>query len=88
MYNLNLPEVSFFCLGLGQIILTEWGLCWTDRVSLYTMVYKLGMSAQNRWRKLRGFHHLAKVIQGVKFQDGVQVDRTPTNNKEAGRIAV
>ena len=52
------------------------------------MVYKLGMSAQNRWRKLRGFHHLAKVIQGVKFQDGVQVDRTPTNNKEAGRIAV
>lgn len=59
-----------------------------SRKSILAMVYKLGMSAQNRWRKLRGFHHLAKVIQGVKFQDGVQVDRTPTNNKEAGRIAV
>ncbi|MFA5508089.1 MAG: hypothetical protein WC314_26575 [Vulcanimicrobiota bacterium] len=34
---------------------------------------------QKRWRKLRGFHHLAEVINGVKFVDGIKVE-----NKEAG----
>ncbi len=31
------------------------------------MIYK--MTAQRRWRALRGFEWLAKVIKGVKFQD-------------------
>ena len=34
--NLNLPEVSFFCLERGQIMLTELGLWGTDMVSAYT----------------------------------------------------
>lgn len=29
------------------------------------------MSAQKRWRKLRGFKQLADVIAGVKFIDGI-----------------
>jgi len=33
------------------------------------MIYK--MTAQRRWRALRGFEWLAKVIKGVKFQDGM-----------------
>jgi len=52
------------------------------------MVYKLGISAQERWRKLRGFHHLADVIRGIKFQNGVQLDTEPKNDEEAGRVAV
>lgn len=36
-----------------------------------SMVHQLAMSAQKRWRKLRGFRHLADVIAGVKFIDGV-----------------
>jgi len=38
------------------------------------MVYKLGMSAEKRWRKLRGFRHLAEVIRGVQFTNGVKVE--------------
>ena len=46
------------------------------------------MSAQDRWRKLRGFHHLADVIRGIKFQDGVQLDNKLNTDDEAGRVAV
>jgi putative transposase len=35
------------------------------------MVYKLAMSAQKGWRRLRGFRQLADVIEGVKFIDGM-----------------
>jgi hypothetical protein len=35
------------------------------------MVYKLGLSAEKGWRKLRGFRRLADVINGVKFIDGI-----------------
>jgi hypothetical protein len=35
------------------------------------MVHQLAMSAQKRWRKLRGFRQLADVIAGVRFIDGV-----------------
>ena len=34
-------------------------------------VYKLGLSAEKGWRKLRGFRRLADVINGVKFIDGI-----------------
>ena len=35
------------------------------------------MSAERRWQRLRGFEHLAKVIAGVRFTDGVE-DLTPS----------
>ena len=37
------------------------------------MMFKLGMCAQERWRRLRGFDYLAKVIMGVKFNNGIEV---------------
>ena len=40
---------------------------------MLAMMFKLGMSAQRRWRTLRGFEWLAKVIRGAKFRDGVEV---------------
>ena len=40
---------------------------------MLAMIYKLGMSAEKRWHRIRGFHYLAKVIKGVKFIDGVEV---------------
>lgn len=43
-----------------------------SRTTILTMVFKLGMSAQRRWRRLKGFEQLAKVITGVKFRDGVE----------------
>ena len=38
------------------------------------MVYKLGQSAQKKWRRLRGFKLLAEVIRGVQFKDGERID--------------
>ena len=42
-----------------------------SRTTILTMVYKLGLSAEKGWRKLRGFRRLADVINGVKFINGV-----------------
>ncbi len=43
------------------------------RQSMLSMTCKMGMSAQNSWRRLRGFRQLAKVIEGVTFNDGIEV---------------
>ena len=45
-----------------------------SRNTLLATLYKLGMSAQKRWRRIRGFNYLAKVVEGVKFRDGVEVN--------------
>jgi transposase-like protein len=45
-----------------------------SRQSILSLVYRLGLSAEKRWRRLRGFKHLADVIEGVKFVDGVRAD--------------
>ncbi len=44
------------------------------RHTILSMVYKLGQSAQKKWRRLRGFKLLAEVIRGVQFKDGERVD--------------
>jgi hypothetical protein len=44
--------------------------CVTARSGL-SLMYQLAMSAQKRWRRLRGFRQLADVIAGIKFVDGV-----------------
>jgi transposase-like protein len=43
------------------------------RQTMLTFVFKLAMCAEKRWQRIRGFNHLAKVITGVKFQDGIEV---------------
>jgi hypothetical protein len=37
------------------------------------MVFKLVMAASKTWRRLQGQNQLPKVIQGVKFQDEIEV---------------
>lgn len=39
---------------------------------MLNMIFKLGMCAEKRWRKLNGFKFLGKVITGVKFRNGVE----------------
>lgn len=41
-------------------------------MTMLTMIYKMGLCPEDSWRKLRGFRHLAKVIEGVKFKDGIE----------------
>ena len=37
------------------------------------MVFKLVMAAAKTWRRLQGQNQLPKVIEGVKFRDGIEV---------------
>jgi transposase-like protein len=45
-----------------------------SRQTILSLVFQLGQSASKRWRRLRGFKHLADVIRGVKFENGVRTD--------------
>lgn len=45
------------------------------RDGMLHMMFKLGLCAEQNWRRLRGFDYLAKVINGVKFNDGVEVTK-------------
>jgi len=56
------------------------------RHTILSMVFKLGQSAQKKWRKLRGFKLLGEVIRGVQFKDGELVE--PINEDEINRAVV
>ena len=43
------------------------------RQTMLSMIYKMGRCAEKSWRRLRGFRQLAKVIQGVRFNDGIEL---------------
>ena len=43
------------------------------RDGMLHMMFKLGQCAEKKWRRLRGFNYLAKVITGIKFKDGIEV---------------
>ena len=44
-----------------------------SRDGMLHMMFKLGMCAEKKWRRLRGFDYLAKVITGIEFRDGIEV---------------
>jgi transposase-like protein len=46
--------------------------CLSNQTAL-AMVFKLIESAQKSWRRLNGPNQLPKLIQGVKFADGIEV---------------
>ena len=43
-----------------------------SRKTALAMVFKLLLSAKRKWRRLDGSNHLAEVIQGVRFKDGIK----------------
>jgi hypothetical protein len=46
------------------------------------MVFKLISAASRTWRRLQGENQLPKIIQGVKFRDGIEVS-VPTSQSAA-----
>ena len=46
--------------------------CLSNKTAL-AMVFKLVDGAQKSWRRLDGHHQLPKIIQGVKFIDGLEI---------------
>lgn len=47
-----------------------------SRDGMLHMMFKLGQCAEKSWRKLRGFAHLADVILGVDFINGIKHSNT------------
>jgi putative transposase len=44
------------------------------------MVFKLVTAAAKTWRRLKGENQLPKVVQGVRFQNGIEVIEMPAHN--------
>jgi putative transposase len=42
------------------------------RATMLAFMFKLALAAEQSFRKLKGFAHLAKVIAAVRFVDGVE----------------
>lgn len=47
-----------------------------SRTGMLHMIFKLGQCAEKNWRKLRGFRYMGKVIEGVQFKDGFEIERS------------
>ena len=50
-----------------------------SRQTALTMVFRLCQCAEKKWRRLDGADHLAEVIRGVQFVDGLK----KTNEEQA-----
>lgn len=50
-----------------------------SRDGMLHMMFKLGQCAERKWRRLRGFDYLAKVVTGIKFKDGIEVTEIDQN---------
>jgi transposase-like protein len=46
-----------------------------SRASILSTVFKLSLSAEQRWLKLRGAELITKIITGVQFKNGVEVQQ-------------
>jgi putative transposase len=60
------------CQGSRWVLRTNKTKGSGSRLACLTMVYKLAVSAQKRWRALNGATLLADVVQGVTFEDGIR----------------
>ena len=60
--------------------------CLSNRTAL-AMVFKLVEAAQKSWRRLDGHNQLPKIIQGVKFADGLEVIAKPAAPQPATAAA-
>ena len=52
--------------------------CLSNKTAL-AMVFKLVEDAQKSWRRLDGHNQLPKIIEGVKFIDGLEVVAKPAD---------
>jgi transposase-like protein len=50
-----------------------------SRDGMLHMMFKLGQCAEKKWRRLRGFGYLARVVSGATFKDGIEVREAHQN---------
>jgi len=65
----NVIESTFSTVRLRTIKTKGCG----SRIATLTMVFKLILSAQKRWSRLRGHRKIKQVWEGVRFEDGLMV---------------
>lgn len=65
----NVIESTFSTVRLRTIKTKGCG----SRIATLAMVFKLILSAQKRWSRLRGHRKIKQVWEGVKFEDGLMV---------------
>jgi putative transposase len=65
------PIESIFATVRHRTIKTKGCL---SRETALTMVFKLVIAAEKKWQRLNGRNELPKLIQGVKFKDGIEVN--------------
>ena len=44
-----------------------------SRKATLSMVYKLAITAEKHWLRLKGYSLIEKVVKGIKFKDGEEV---------------
>src|SRR5246127_3265904 len=54
--------------------------CLSNKTAL-AMVFKLVDAAQKSWRRLDGHNQLPKIVQGVRFTDGIEVAASPASSQ-------
>ena len=58
-----------------------------SRSTLLGLVFKLALSAEKGWHRLRGFECLAEVVRGVKFVDGVRQEKQSQAKLQLPQVA-
>jgi len=46
------------------------------------LIFQLILRAQKRWRRINAPDLVAKVLEGVMFEDGIEARKTKTNQLE------
>ena len=64
------PIESTFATVRHRTVKTKGAL---SRKTALSMVFKLVMAAQKQWQRLNGKNELPKLIEGVRFTDGIEV---------------
>jgi putative transposase len=70
------PIESVFATVRHRTVRTKGALSATTAL----MVSKLVTAAAKTWRQLKGENQLPKVVQGVKFQNGIEVIEMPAHH--------
>ena len=52
------------------------------REGMLYMMFKLGQCAEKKRHKLRGFRHIGKVIEGVKFKNGIEANNSEEHSNQ------
>ena len=71
------PIESVFATVRHRTVRTKGAL---SPITAKLMVFKLITAASKTWRRLKGTNQLPKLIDGVRFRDGIEVIQVPENH--------